>query len=130
MFFFFRIRLPPRSTRTDTRFPDTPLFRSPAASWAQLDRITVRPLPPASHTVRAQALADSGRASEALPLLAAIRRSRVLADVAADAFERELQVLALGQCTDAGALDLLWRRITSAARENVDVVAELGRAHA
>src|SRR3546814_1603136 len=28
-FFFLMIRLPPRSTRTDTLFPYTPLFRSP-----------------------------------------------------------------------------------------------------
>src|SRR3546814_6303836 len=29
-FFFFKIRLPPRSTRTDTLFPYTTLFRSPS----------------------------------------------------------------------------------------------------
>lgn len=101
--------------------------KQPAAALAQLDRISARPPPPASHTVRAQALADSGRASEALPLLAAIRRSRVLADTASDAFERQLQVLALGQCTDAAALDLLWRRIPAAARDNIDVVAAYAR---
>src|SRR3546814_10264965 len=32
MFFFFMIRRPPRSTRTDTLFPYTPLFRSPGAA--------------------------------------------------------------------------------------------------
>src|SRR3546814_16595194 len=31
-FFFLMIRRPPRSTRTDTRFPDTTLFRS-AVKW-------------------------------------------------------------------------------------------------
>src|SRR3546814_12359509 len=31
MLFFLRIRLPPRSTRTDTHFPYTTLFRSSAA---------------------------------------------------------------------------------------------------
>src|SRR3546814_14207721 len=44
-FFFLRIRLPPRSTRTDTLFPSTTLFRSfqfrePGA--AALDRIEPR----------------------------------------------------------------------------------------
>src|SRR3546814_12376035 len=29
-FFFLMIRRPPRSTRTDTLFPDTTLFRSPS----------------------------------------------------------------------------------------------------
>src|SRR3546814_8081775 len=32
MFFFLMIRRPPRSTRTDTLFPYTTLFRSPAGS--------------------------------------------------------------------------------------------------
>src|SRR3546814_2366438 len=31
IFFFFMIRLPPRSTRTDTLFPYTTLFRSPGS---------------------------------------------------------------------------------------------------
>src|SRR3546814_9602746 len=42
IFFFLRIRLPPRSTRTDTLFPYTTLFRSAlksvaAASTASVD---------------------------------------------------------------------------------------------
>src|SRR6056297_2756107 len=39
-FFFLKIRLPPRSTRTDTLFPYTTLFRSPdaiAAAWGDPD---------------------------------------------------------------------------------------------
>src|SRR3546814_8551007 len=40
-FFFFMIRLPPRSTRTDTLFPYTTLFRSGGRngwlSWGLLD---------------------------------------------------------------------------------------------
>src|SRR3546814_18779197 len=35
-FVFLRIRRPPRSKRTDTRFPDTTLFRSPLAVEAVL----------------------------------------------------------------------------------------------
>lgn len=101
--------------------------KQPAAALAQLDRITARPLPPASHRIRAQALADSGRAADALPLLANIRRSRVLADAAADAFERELHVLALRQCADAGALDGLWRKVSATLRLDADVVASYAR---
>src|SRR3546814_12713104 len=33
VFFFLMIRRPPRSTRTDTLFPYTTLFRSPAENW-------------------------------------------------------------------------------------------------
>src|SRR3546814_12502396 len=36
-FFFLRIPRPPRSTRTDTLFPYTTLFRSPVASDVQGD---------------------------------------------------------------------------------------------
>src|SRR3546814_7636801 len=38
-FFFLMIRRPPRSTRTDTRFPYTTLFRSPAK--VHIDESTV-----------------------------------------------------------------------------------------
>src|SRR3546814_14589499 len=34
LFVFFMIRRPPRSTRTDTLFPYTTLFRSPLSPWA------------------------------------------------------------------------------------------------
>src|SRR3546814_13873903 len=36
--FLLRMRLPPRSTRTDTRFPSTTLFRSLDAAAAVLQR--------------------------------------------------------------------------------------------
>src|SRR3546814_19681750 len=36
-FFFFMIRRPPRSTRTDTLFPSTTLFRSPVRQCATAD---------------------------------------------------------------------------------------------
>src|SRR3546814_11784368 len=38
VFFFVMIRRPPRSTRTDTRFPYTTLFRSPRPRIAKRDR--------------------------------------------------------------------------------------------
>src|SRR3546814_16047868 len=39
VFFFLMIRRPPRSTRTDTLFPYTTLFRSPAVREVGLDPI-------------------------------------------------------------------------------------------
>src|SRR3546814_12097240 len=78
-FIFFIIRRPPRSTRTDTLFPYTTLFRSPNTANAHLliDRLLKKPdhvigkqqqqaahhcgqpqpAPPASQNVRAVALA-------------------------------------------------------------------------
>src|SRR3546814_8836592 len=45
-FFFLMIRRPPRSTRTDTLFPYTTLFRSPSASHMPLPRVrAARPGP-------------------------------------------------------------------------------------
>src|SRR3546814_19993027 len=41
MFFFLRIRRPPRSTRTDTLFPYTTLFRSVAAGGPVLQGATM-----------------------------------------------------------------------------------------
>src|SRR3546814_1897287 len=45
-FFFFRIRRPPSSTRTDTPFPYTTLFRSPRARGARLGGEPLGPRPP------------------------------------------------------------------------------------
>src|SRR3546814_5282851 len=41
-FFFLMIRRPPRSTRTDTLFPYTTLFRSPGVPHGELTRIFER----------------------------------------------------------------------------------------
>src|SRR3546814_10950151 len=45
IFFFLMLRRPPRSTRTDTLFPYTTLFRSvlalDAETWEELDRVAI-----------------------------------------------------------------------------------------
>src|SRR3546814_9428729 len=51
--FFLMIRRPPRSTRTDTLFPYTTLFRSPHRSPASTAAISIRPAPPTSPSLRA-----------------------------------------------------------------------------
>src|SRR3546814_9682946 len=43
MFFFLMIRRPPRSTRTDTLFPYTTLFRSSQQALALLSRVMLQP---------------------------------------------------------------------------------------
>src|SRR3546814_14038049 len=45
LFFFLMIRRPPRSTRTDTRFPYTTLFRSRASQEGVDRRLTARRSP-------------------------------------------------------------------------------------
>src|SRR3546814_8943889 len=62
-FFFLMIRRPPRSTRTDTLFPYTTLFRSQALTPAQIRNIETR----LARSMRAEAAADP-QAWLALPL--------------------------------------------------------------
>src|SRR3546814_14297612 len=65
MFFFLMIRRPPRSTRTDTLFPYTTLFRSPGRSsrfvpgcgtWAIALAAATRTLRSEEHTSELQSL--------------------------------------------------------------------------
>src|SRR3546814_1649036 len=58
MFFFLMIRRPPRSTRTDTRFPYTSLFRAPTGVLASS---SIGAVPP-----RRRAMAPSVLASPAV----------------------------------------------------------------
>src|SRR3546814_11942767 len=63
-FFFLMIRRPPRSTRTDTLFPYTTLFRSPpsinphnwSSSAGKPPRCTTRPARSEEHTSELQSL--------------------------------------------------------------------------
>src|SRR3546814_20230927 len=75
LFFFLMIRRPPRSTRTDTLFPYTTLFRSPAAPSAGIDagRRAREGGPQARHVRRAEAV---GRAAEGRGARAGPCRSR------------------------------------------------------
>src|SRR3546814_8400748 len=62
MFFFLMIRRPPRSTRTDTLFPYTTLFRSEAdrAADAQQDQVA----DPARHDAETLRYDGDGRTEE------------------------------------------------------------------
>src|SRR3546814_10861061 len=65
MFFFLRIRRPPRSTRTDTLFPYTTLFRSPLdASVQQGLEETMRRVSPRTKTAVFGSLGEALRSEE------------------------------------------------------------------
>src|SRR3546814_2167448 len=70
-FFFLMIRRPPRSTRTDTRFPYTTLFRSlrPGAGGLRALHLADPALPRPARAPRNQARAGRRRPGS-LPLLA------------------------------------------------------------
>src|SRR3546814_4625446 len=63
------IRRPPRSTRTDTLFPYTTLFRSPHSRRVAAGRL--RPLPPSRAAVRR----ESGRSEEHTSELQSLMRT-------------------------------------------------------
>lgn len=99
-----------------------------AEALARLDEIDPRVgIPPESHYLRAQALCTVGRASEALLLVAALRRNRVLTEASADAFERDMQARALLQAADAAQLQQGWELVPKPLRTVAEVVAAYAR---
>src|SRR3546814_13493517 len=89
-FFFLMIRRPPRSTRTDTLFPYTTLFRSRRLGPRVLAQVTSAPLPPAGEggakrrvrvrllmlPAKSRALTPTPlpKAGEGLPIARSVRR--------------------------------------------------------
>src|SRR3546814_7011956 len=76
-FFFLMIRRPPRSTRTDTLFPYTTLFRSPA-KVGQYHLIRSRP---SNHKPLGSSLVSDSNA-QAVRFFAACSQARLLSSVA------------------------------------------------
>src|SRR3546814_19700829 len=66
--FFLMIRRPPRSTRTDTLFPYTTLFRSPTNGLSRRRQIRIRMWPPlpchCAVSLRLQPFVDGPRSEE------------------------------------------------------------------
>src|SRR3546814_12152623 len=60
--FFLMIRRPPRSTRTDTLFPYTTLFRSDALNarygFVSIDVVSIQPDSPQAETARGKFLSE------------------------------------------------------------------------
>src|SRR3546814_13876826 len=77
-FFFLMIRRPPRSTRTDTRFPYTTLFRSPVETRPDFVVNPNTPVPPQAARVKGKLLtwdaSASYEASDALTLYSRVAR--------------------------------------------------------
>src|SRR3546814_9631042 len=110
-------RRPPRSTRTDTLFPDTTLFRSPAAANNSASR-SPAPRRGRSPTARARRRAGIGECPRSVPPLQQAARDDVRLDLCG----------ALEDVADAGvvedAADLVFLGIAVAA-----VHLQIGRAH-
>src|SRR3546814_18228138 len=70
MFFFLMIRRPPRSTRTDTLFPYTTLFRS---GWYSTPEVRMRTARYSSSRILGYPIALAAQISPAWDLLLALR---------------------------------------------------------
>src|SRR3546814_4792332 len=115
-FFFLMIRRPPRSTRTDTLFPYTTLFRSPAAD------LRVRKSEPRVRREGAQFLILVRREIDDEQMAAAAQHPARLGDHAVG-LVREMKRLVDDDAVDAGIGD---RQLEEVALEQID---EIGRAH-
>src|SRR3546814_5758287 len=72
-FFFLRNGRPPRSTRTDTLFPDTTLFRSDQGGVLQRDpALVVEPVEHPGPHLRHRAMAVVQQAVEGMPVVVAL----------------------------------------------------------
>src|SRR3546814_18238663 len=83
LFFFLMIRRPPRSTRTDTLFPYTTLFRSDSLfqDWLRTLPAPVFGVGPTDAVLADACDAVLATADAAVPLLATIRQSPLAAMV-------------------------------------------------
>src|SRR3546814_15037376 len=62
LFFFLRIRRPPRSTRTDTLFPYTTLFRSVLARTREAGQVSLEGTPDLLPVLKEAGVVDAGGA--------------------------------------------------------------------
>src|SRR3546814_14647475 len=77
------LRRPPRSTRTDTLFPYTTLFRSSAFAKLERDSASAMPKPADPHTVPHQATAERRRPRpRTVDLTAAVAETSAVAALA------------------------------------------------
>jgi HemY protein len=78
---------------------------------------------PRAIELRMRALAQVGRAHEAIGLLPGLRQSQLLEGAALEAFEAEINAAALQQARDAEQLAQRWESASRAQRQHPEVVA-------
>lgn len=97
------------------------------AITALFDAQPVAALPPRALEIYLDALADTGRAREALTLLPSLRASKVLEGEALAERETSLIAAALRQAEDATALDEVWQGLSRARKSDSRVVCAYAR---
>lgn len=86
-----------------------------------------RGLPPRAVHLRGAALVATGRAADALPLLAALAAEQALSPEQQAALEREWQAAALAQAAHANELEQRWRDASGRSRDSDEVLLAYAR---
>lgn len=102
---------------------DRALATDPAAALAALDDPTAQPLPPRGLALRAQALANLGRAHEAYGMLGALRQQQAMPAHALDALQARWAAASLAEAGDANALADRWDALPKSLQSDPVVVA-------
>lgn len=84
-----------------------------------------QPAAPAAVELRARALAATGRAAEALPMLPELRRLRAREGQSSDRLESELAAEAVRQAATAAELDAVWDGLSRPAQSSLPVLEAL-----
>ncbi|MBB5207455.1 heme biosynthesis protein HemY [Chiayiivirga flava] len=93
-----------------------------AAVAALFDTLPGASLPPRAVELRMRALAATGRASDAVALLPALRQSQLLEGATLHAFEAQISAAALTQAATPELLDERWNALPKSLRNDAAVV--------
>ena len=97
------------------------------AALVALDAPQAQPLPPRGLRLRAEALAATGRSSEAYGLLGALRQHQALPPAQLDALQAQWATQSLQQAADANALADRWDGLPQPLRNTPGVVTAYAR---
>lgn len=97
--------------------------QNPADALLALDSPAAQPLPPRGLALRAQAMAASGRASEAYGLLGSLKQQQALSPSDHAALESQLAAQALREAGDANVLAERWETMPKPLRTDAAIVA-------
>jgi len=97
--------------------------QDPIAALLALDLPAAQPLPPRGLALRAQAMAASGRASEAYGLLGSLKQQQALSPSGQAALESRLATQSLHEADDANVLAERWETMPKPLRTDATIVA-------
>lgn len=93
----------------------------PTDALVALDAPSAQPLPPRGLALRAQALAASGRATDAYGLLGSLRKQQALPETELDALQKRWAIASLQEAGDGNALAQRWDGLPKPLRSEAEV---------